>query len=178
MRLAEKTKSQVVVTNTSVGIAVATFVGVLVYHTYQQLWPKLEQRIHHLRHCKEHQREIFDEGDIKNQRQISTLPTVTIVEHPSPEPLNSTNVAKCQQFKQSSTVLREPLLLSDTSTTPGVWRKRMQNLKLNQGSHARRALFYESPTLSHVKLPKLNDQAQPNLLLIQSRSLICSKWKT
>jgi len=54
----------------------------------------------------------------------------------------------------------------------------MQNLKLSQGSHARQALFYESSTLSHVKLPKLNDQAQPNLLLIQSPSLICSKWNT
>jgi len=76
VRLAEKTKSQVVVTNTSVGIAFATFVGVLVYHTYQQLWPKLQQRIHHLRHCKEHKREVFDEGGIDNQRQISTLPTL------------------------------------------------------------------------------------------------------
>ena len=116
MRLAEKTKSQVVVTNTSVGIAVATFVGVLVYHTYQQLWPKLEQRIHHLRHCKEHQREIFD-GDIDNQRQISTLPTMTSVERPSPEPLNSINVnvsssSKAQPFIE----LRGPLLLNDTSS--------------------------------------------------------------
>jgi len=103
VRLAEKTESQVVVTNTSVGIAFATFVGILVYHTYQQLWPNLQQRIHHLCHCKEHKREIFDEGDTDNQRQISNFPTMTIVECPSPKPLNSINVnvrssSKAQPF--------------------------------------------------------------------------------
>jgi len=110
--LAEIPGSQVVVTNTSVGIAFATFVGVLVYHTYQQLWPKLQQRIHHLHHCKEHKREIFDEGSIDNQRQFSTVPTLTIVERPSPQPnVNVRSSNKAQPFIE----LREPLISSNTS---------------------------------------------------------------
>jgi len=117
VRLTEKTESQVVVTNTSVGIAFATFVGVLVYHAYQQLWPKLQQRIHHLRHCKEHQKGNFDEGGIDNQRLISTLSTVTIVEHSSPEPLNSININVSSSDKAQPFIeLREPLLLNDASS--------------------------------------------------------------
>ena len=46
VRFAKKSESQATVTDVSVGIAFATFVGVLVYHTYQQVWSKLQQRIH------------------------------------------------------------------------------------------------------------------------------------
>ena len=90
MRLAETPESQVVVTYISVGIAFTTFVGVLVYRTYQQVWPKLQQRIHQLCHQKDllTQSEGFDEAaDNDSQAQISAAPTMIIVECPSPEPL-------------------------------------------------------------------------------------------
>ena len=46
VRRAQKPENQAAVTYMSVGIAFATFVGVLVHHTYQQVWPNLQQRIH------------------------------------------------------------------------------------------------------------------------------------
>ena len=61
VRLAETPESQAVVTYISVGIAFTTFVVVLVYHTYQQVWPKLQQRIHHICPSHKHQGEDFDE---------------------------------------------------------------------------------------------------------------------
>ena len=87
VRIAETQESQAAVTYLSVGITFATFVGVLVYHTYQQVWPKLQQRIHQLRHHHEHQYEIVVQADVDNQEQIPAAPTMTIVERPSPEPL-------------------------------------------------------------------------------------------
>ena len=107
VRLAETPESQAVVTYISVGIAFATFVVVLVHHTYQQVWPKLQQRIHQLRHRKEHQSEGCD-VDNDNQAQISTAPTMSIVERPSPELL------ELKTFTPF-TELREPLNLIDTS---------------------------------------------------------------
>ena len=113
MRLAETPESQAVVTYISVGIAFATFVVVLVYHTYQQVWPKLQQRIHQLRHRKEHQNKGFNEAaDNDNQAQISVAPTMTIVECPSPEPLKLEPLIAPTTF----TELREPLNLIDTSS--------------------------------------------------------------
>ena len=112
MRLAETPESQAVVIYISVGIAFTTFVVILVYHTYQQVWHKLQQRIHQVRHCNEHQIEDFDkEADNDNQPQISTAPTMTIVERPSPEPLELEPLIVPTTF----TELREPLNLIDTS---------------------------------------------------------------
>ena len=108
MRLAETPESQAVVTYISVGIAFATFVVVLVYHTYQQVWPKLQQRTLQLRHSKEHRNEGCGEVDNDNQAQISTAPTMTIVERPSPELLELKTLT-------AFTELREPLILIDTS---------------------------------------------------------------
>ena len=39
--------SQAAVTYISVGIAFTTFVGVLLYHACQQVWPKVKQKLHH-----------------------------------------------------------------------------------------------------------------------------------
>jgi len=39
--------NQAAVTYISVGIAFTTFVGVLLYHAYQQVWPKLKQKLYH-----------------------------------------------------------------------------------------------------------------------------------
>ena len=111
VRLAETPESQAVVTYISIGIAFTTFVGVLVYHTYQQVWPKLQQRIHKLHHHNGHQsRESFDEADFDNKpAQLSTSPTVTVVECPRPE-------AEAQPLIAPSNFaeLQEPLNLIDT----------------------------------------------------------------
>ena len=107
-------ESQAAVTYTSVGIAFATFVVVLTYHTYQQVWPKLLPIIRKLRHHNEHQSERFDEeADTDNQAQIPTAPTMTIVERPSPEPLELE--AHPLIAPTNFTELREPLNLVDTS---------------------------------------------------------------
>ena len=44
VRHAEKPEKQATDTYISVGIAFAIFAGILVYHMYQQVWPKLQQR--------------------------------------------------------------------------------------------------------------------------------------
>ena len=68
--LHEKPENQAAVTYISVGIAFAMFVGVLVYHTYQQVWPKLQQRIYQLEHHKEQQSESFEEAGVDNQHKL------------------------------------------------------------------------------------------------------------
>ena len=112
VRLAEKRESQATVTNISVGIAFATFVGVLVYHAYQQVWPKLQ--------ILDEETDIDNEMRIDNEMQI---PTMTVVERPSPEPLNSINInvsslneARPLIATTTFSELREPLILADTSS--------------------------------------------------------------
>ena len=113
VRLAE-TESQAAVTYTSVSVAFATFVVVLTYHAYQQVWPKLLPIIRKLHHRNQHQSERFDEeADIDNQAQILTAPTMTIVERPSPEPLEIE--VRPLIVPTNFTELREPLNLVDTS---------------------------------------------------------------
>ena len=102
VRLAEKPESQDAVTYLSVGIAFATFAGVLVYHTYQQVWPKLQQRLQLHRH-NEHQSEGSD-TEADNQVRHSSAPTMTIVESPSSDLFTNDN-------NQSFIELREPLNL-------------------------------------------------------------------
>ena len=86
--------------------------------------------IDQLRHCEKHQRGILDEETdidnemrIDNEMQISTIPTMTIVERPSPEPLNSINInvsslneARPLIATTTFSELREPLILADTSS--------------------------------------------------------------
>ena len=111
VRLAEKPDSQAAVTYISVGIAFATFVGVLVYHMYQQVGPKLQQRIHQLCHLKEDRNEGgFDEAANGSLDQISNAPSMTIVERPEPLKLH----AQYLHDPTTSTELREPLMLIDT----------------------------------------------------------------
>jgi len=124
--LTEIPESRTVVTYISVGIAFATFIGVLVYHTYQQVWPKLQQRFHKLRNQKENQSECFDKAaefktDIDNKVQVSTAPTMTIVECPPPEPCISTDITITSSNKVQPLIsptsfieLREPLNMIDT----------------------------------------------------------------
>ena len=107
-------ESQAAVTYTSVSVAFATFVVVLTYHIYQQVWPKLLPKIHKLRHRNEHQSERFDEeANIDKRAQVPTAPTMTIVERPSPAPLEVE--ARPLRVPTNFTELREPLNLVDTS---------------------------------------------------------------
>ena len=115
VRLAESPESQAAVTYTSVGVAFATFVGVIVYHTYQKVWPILQQRLHKLHHCKAHEIERFDEAADIDSKEIPTAPTMTIVECPSPEPLGLE--ARPLIAPTNFTELREPLNLIDASIT-------------------------------------------------------------
>ena len=99
VRISEKPERYAVVTYVSVGIALAAFVGVLVFHTYQQVWPKLQQRFHQL-HCHvEHRYENVDEAAFDHQVQIPTAPTMTVVERPSPEPLELPAPATFTEFR-------------------------------------------------------------------------------
>ena len=52
VKLAVVPVSQAAVAYTSVGIAFTTFIGVLLYHTYQQVWPKLQYKINQLCHSE------------------------------------------------------------------------------------------------------------------------------
>ena len=80
---------QAAVAYTSVGIAFATFIGVVLYHTYQQIWPNLQQQIHHLR---DHQdKKCFNSEEERNatsETPILAAPTTTIIDPPRPESLD------------------------------------------------------------------------------------------
>jgi len=115
--------SQAAVAYTSVGIAFATFIGVLLFHTYQQIWPELQHKINQLQHKinKLHHsgvREMSndssseDEADVYHEAQMLTAPTMTVIERPSPEPhdLNDNTSMKARPLSiASSSNLRDPL---------------------------------------------------------------------
>ena len=92
MRLAVAPVSQAAVAYTSVSIAVITFTVVFFCHTYKQVWPKLHQKIHQLRHSE--RREIFEdcssdeEAGVDFEPHSAIAPTMTVIERPSPEPLD------------------------------------------------------------------------------------------
>ena len=113
VRHAELPESQAAVTYTSVGVAFATFVGILVYHTYQHIWPKLQPKIYKLLHCRERRSESFDEADVDNRAHISTAPTMTVVERPSPESpeINAELLVAPKSFIE----LREPFISTDSN---------------------------------------------------------------
>ena len=91
MKLAVVPVSQAAVAYTSVGIAFATFIVVLLYHTYQQVWPKFQQKINQLRLSQ--LRVMFndnsseDEADVYHEAHTLTAPTMTVIERPNPETL-------------------------------------------------------------------------------------------
>ena len=92
MRLAVAPVSQAAVAYTSVSIAVITFTVVFFYHTYKQVWPKLHQKIHQLHHSE--RREISEdcssdeEAVVDFELQSAIAPAMTVIERPSPEPLD------------------------------------------------------------------------------------------
>ena len=115
--------SQAAVAYTSVGIAFATFIVVLLYHTYQQVWPKFQEKIDQL--CHSDTRKMYndsssgDEVDVYHEAHTLTAPTMTVIERPNPETLalNDTSMpAHPLSIDSSSNLieLREPLDLIDT----------------------------------------------------------------
>ena len=105
--------SQAAVAYTSVGIAFATFVVVLLYHTYQQVWPIFQHS---------ELRKIYndnsseDEADVYHEVHTLTAPTMTVIERPIPETLdlNDTSMrARPLSTASSSNLIefREPLNL-------------------------------------------------------------------
>ena len=92
MRLAVAPVSKAAVAYTSVSIAFITFTVVFFCHTYEQVWPKLHQKIHQLHHSE--RREISEncssdeEAGVDFELQSGITPTMTVIERPSPEPLD------------------------------------------------------------------------------------------
>ena len=84
--------SQAAVVYTSVGTAFATFIGVLLYHTCQHIWPKFQQKINQLRLSQSrvmyNDNSSEDEADVYHEAHTLTAPTMTIIERPHPETLD------------------------------------------------------------------------------------------
>ena len=120
--------SQAAAAYTSVGIAFATFIGVLLYHTYQQVWPKFQQKIKQL--CHSDTREMYtdnsseDEADVYHEANTLTAPTMTVIECPHPETLdlndNTSMPAHPLSIASSSNLieLREPLDCINRKSVP------------------------------------------------------------
>ena len=122
VKLAVVPVSQAAVTYASVGVAFTTFVGVLLYHTYQQVWPKLQQKLQELCHHEERERandsSLEEDVTVNHDAHCSLAPTMTIIELPdiadrdsNSRPLKDQPPIKVATF----TELREPLDLIDTN---------------------------------------------------------------
>ena len=109
VKLAVVPASQPAATYTSVGVAFATFIGILLYHTYQYVWPQLKQRFKQLREGPtdpESQPLINPSRPHGIPSQLPITPTTTVVECPSPR------LRPVKHFNE----LREPLLDSDSGS--------------------------------------------------------------
>ena len=120
VKLAVVPVSQAAVAYTSVGIAFATFIVVLLYHTYQQVWPKFQQKMNQLRHSEVtemyNDNSSEDEADVYHETHTLTAPTMTVIERPHPETLEVNDIStKAQPLSTSSSSnlieFREPLNL-------------------------------------------------------------------
>ena len=115
MKLAVVPANQAAVAYTSVGIAFTTFIGVLLYHTYQQTWPKLYQKIHQFCHPKEKETsndsssEEDLEADVDHEAQPLIAPTMSVIECPSPETLVQIDT------NDSSAMKAQPSLIDSTT---------------------------------------------------------------
>ena len=83
---------------TSVGIAFAiTFIVVLLYHAYQQVWLELQQKIY--QSCHSESREMNcdssseDEADVYHEAHTLTAPTMTVIEHLNPETFDLNDIS-------------------------------------------------------------------------------------
>ena len=124
VKLAVVPVSQAAVTYTSVSVALTTFVGVLLYHTYQQVWPKLQQKLQQL-----HRREEREKSNDSSSEEEETLdhearpllaPTTTLIAFPNPMLPNEADAANDSPMKAqlpkvvTFSELRQPLDLIDT----------------------------------------------------------------
>jgi len=113
VKLAVVPVSQVVVASISVGVALTTFVGVLLYHTYQQVWPKLLQRIYQLHHEeRERSKEIGATCTMGHEAHPLIAPTMSVIERPNRELLTLVGMDDCNAKAvptKTFTKLREPL---------------------------------------------------------------------
>ena len=111
VKLAVVPVNQAAVAYTSVGIAFATFIGVVLYHTYLQVWPRLQQRLcdHQGRKCFEEERD----ENCETPTGVLVAPTMTTMDLPSP----NIDVSRYRPFITPYayfTQFREPLDLIDT----------------------------------------------------------------
>ena len=122
VKLAVVPASQAVVISTSVGVALATSTGVVLYHTYLQVWPKLQQRVHCLCDFVESKSSIDsseEEGNEYNDTSTLVTPTTTIIDPPHPEQPDLINIDDNRSGKYHPLItpyanfieLREPLEL-------------------------------------------------------------------
>ena len=106
--------SQAAVTYTSLSVAFTTFVGILLYHTHQQVWPKLQDRIHQLCHHEERDssNSRVNKTDAMTDHETRPLiaPTTSVIGRPNREPLIVIgSTAKPVPCTKTFTKLREPL---------------------------------------------------------------------
>ena len=109
--------SQAAVAYTSVCIAFAiTFIVVLLYHAYQQVWLELQQKIY--QSCHSESREMNsdssseDEADVYHEAHTLTAPTMTVIEHLNPETFDLNDIsARPLSIASSSNLIevQEPL---------------------------------------------------------------------
>ena len=113
VKLAVVPVSQAAVAYTSVGVALTTFVGVLLYHTYQQVWPKLKQKLQQL-HRREERETANDSSSEEEDNEARPLlaPTMSVI----PSMTGTADDSPAQPPKAITfTELREPLDLIDTN---------------------------------------------------------------
>ena len=116
VKLAVVPVNQAAVVYTSVGVAFATFIGVVLYHTYHQIWPRLQQRIHRL--CDHQDKNCSNSEEERNatsETPMLAAPTTTIVDPPCPESLDIDGGRSRSLFTPYTNFieLREPLELFD-----------------------------------------------------------------
>ena len=118
MKLAVVPVNKAAVVYTLAGIAFATFSGVVLYHTYLQVWPKLQKRIYCLYNGEEHDR--FNQisyDEESNEPPALVAPTTTTVDPPTPEPLDTDSHSPRPFITPytNSIELHKPLELIDTA---------------------------------------------------------------
>jgi len=118
VKLAVVPVNQAAVAYTSAGVAFATFIGVVLYHTYLRVWPELQKGICHLCDHKEHDHvNHISYEEENNELPALVAPTTTTVYPPTPEPLDTESHSSRPVITPytNSSELREPLELIDTA---------------------------------------------------------------
>jgi len=110
-------QAAVTYTSTSVIIAFTTFVGVLLYHAYQQVWPKLKQKFHHDKLRERVSDSSSEEGvTVDDEARPLLAPTMSVIKFPNPRLPDITDAVRAELPKVITfTELREPLDLIDTN---------------------------------------------------------------